>query len=187
MECKIENKKNRLRQNLLKLDFTDHSRESAQIKILFKINQLIESYQPETIFTFFGFKDEPVIDPAIPDGIKFLYPRIKDYKLHEMDFYPWFEGQAFTTNCYGIKEPLVSKFKEIKTENSLILIPGLMFDYQGNRLGYGGGYYDRYLSTHKFKLKIGVCFEQRIRSEIPVSENDVGVDVVVTEKRVFYS
>ncbi|HRO65664.1 MAG TPA: 5-formyltetrahydrofolate cyclo-ligase, partial [Candidatus Dojkabacteria bacterium] len=62
--------------------------------------------------------------------------------------------------------------------------PGLGFDSQGNRIGHGGGWYDRIFHEIKFIYIIGVCFDSQIISKVPTETHDKSVDVVITEKRI---
>ena len=70
-----------------------------------------------------------------------------------------------------------------------LLIPLLAFDNQNNRLGYGGGFYDRYinkyLKTHKNILTVGIAFSFQKHNEIPVSNHDVKLNYILTEKGIF--
>lgn len=67
----------------------------------------------------------------------------------------------------------------------LILVPGLAFDRHGNRLGQGGGYYDRYLpSLRKDCLVVGIAFDEQIVDEVPCGPNDCKVDYIVTPTRI---
>jgi 5-formyltetrahydrofolate cyclo-ligase len=68
----------------------------------------------------------------------------------------------------------------------LLIIPGIAFDLQGNRIGYGKGYYDRFLSTRKVSYIMGLAFENQIIKKIPTTENDIPVDVLVTENRIIF-
>ena len=74
------------------------------------------------------------------------------------------------------------------TELDLIVAPGLAFDRRGGRLGYGKGYYDRFL--HQIRgdaTKLAVCFECQLFPEIPVLPHDVRMDLVVTENAIYPS
>jgi len=86
--------------------------------------------------------------------------------------------------AYGILEPKKSCIKEISEEKiDLIIVPGVAFDEKGNRLGHGKGYYDRLLEKTKAK-SIGLSFELQIVKKIPTKENDMPVDMIITEKRI---
>lgn len=72
-------------------------------------------------------------------------------------------------------------------ELDLVIMPGLAFDRQGGRLGYGKGYYDRFL--HQIRVdatKLAVCFECQLFPEIPVTDHDVRMDMLITEKRIYH-
>ncbi len=83
---------------------------------------------------------------------------------------------------FGIMEPV-----EIVEDYvyDIILIPGVGFDRNLNRLGRGKGYFDRFLKKTK-GLRIGVCFEIQIVDFIPVDKNDIKMDVIITEKNLYY-
>ena len=71
----------------------------------------------------------------------------------------------------------------IKTENTICIVPAFMFDKNGYRLGYGKGYYDRYLSRYK-GLTIGICYDENITDELFHGKFDRAVDLVLSEKRI---
>lgn len=74
-------------------------------------------------------------------------------------------------------------FKKIK-EFDFILVPGVAFDLKGNRLGFGKGFFDRFLSITG-GVRIGLCYEFQLLDRLPVEKNDLAMDVIVTDKRVF--
>ena len=85
---------------------------------------------------------------------------------------------------FGILEPhsFLPEFN-MKQTNAVILVPGLVFDKKGYRIGYGKGYYDRYLSSFK-GTKIGICYSDFILDEVPRGRFDTSVDFIITEKGV---
>ncbi len=84
---------------------------------------------------------------------------------------------------YGILEP-IDVMKIAYKNIDLILVPGIAFDKEGNRIGYGFGYYDKFLARVPKAIKIGLCFDLQIVDKIPKEEHDVPVDIIITEKRV---
>lgn len=87
---------------------------------------------------------------------------------------------------YGVQEP-ISKIRgnEIPSDIDLIIIPGACFSLSGYRIGYGGGYYDRFLSKHaENALKVGFCYEQFVLNSIPAEEHDIPVDIIITENEI---
>lgn len=85
---------------------------------------------------------------------------------------------------FGIPEPA----GPIKTTPlpDIALVPGVAFDISGSRIGYGKGYYDRFLSAHALRncFRLGVCFESQIVKKISPSRGDVRMNAVITERRL---
>jgi len=78
---------------------------------------------------------------------------------------------------FGIPEP--TTHDPFTTTPDLALVPGLAFTRTGQRLGQGGGYYDRYLNQHPAAYKIGLCFNEQLAEVLPVEDHDAGMDEVV--------
>ncbi|MBR3228273.1 MAG: 5-formyltetrahydrofolate cyclo-ligase [Erysipelotrichaceae bacterium] len=91
--------------------------------------------------------------------------------------------ELVNTGSFGIREPLYSKEKTVDAEDiDVAIFPGLAFDRKRNRLGYGGGYYDRYFKDHTAIIKIAPAFNCQVSETIPHDENDLKVDRIITEK-----
>ena len=93
-----------------------------------------------------------------------------------------------TIGAFGIKEPSYNIDTFIPAENiDLIIVPGICFDSSRNRIGFGKGYYDKYMSGDFKVTKIGICFdEQVLKNEcIPIDEFDVKMDMVITDKLTY--
>jgi 5-formyltetrahydrofolate cyclo-ligase len=104
-------------------------------------------------------------------------------KNFQMDFYKWSFSDPLKVNRYGIPEP--------KTKNivypDILLIPLVAFDKNLNRLGYGGGYYDRLitkLSKKKKIMKIGLALSIQKINEVPINKYDKRLDYIVTNKYI---
>ena len=87
---------------------------------------------------------------------------------------------------FGIPEPDSTVQAPLDPSGlDLIVVPGIAFDGRGYRIGYGGGYYDRFLSEHgKGKHTLGLAFEAQLIDAVPVEEHDVPVDGIATESRI---
>ena len=87
---------------------------------------------------------------------------------------------------YGILEPNPSITKLVKpTEIDLVIVPGIVFDEGKFRVGYGGGYYDRFLPKVRSDcIKAAVAFELQIVDKVPQEEHDIPMDIIITEKRI---
>lgn len=86
---------------------------------------------------------------------------------------------------FGILEPV----KEIGTEPKqidIVIVPGVAFDKQGYRLGYGGGFYDNFLpKLHFDAMKIAICYEFQVMNHVPIEPHDVPVDMILTEENIY--
>ena len=98
-----------------------------------------------------------------------------------MNFHPWSSKDPLIINKYGIPEPIS---KEIKYPD-ILLVPMVAFDKNFNRVGYGGGFYDRYIKKLK-KIKkiitIGIAYSFQKVKKIPIGKNDIKLDFIVTER-----
>lgn len=83
---------------------------------------------------------------------------------------------------FNILEPIT---QEYKGSIDIIFVPGLAFDKQGTRLGYGAGYYDRFLSQNPSSLKIGVCYHEAFLESIPKEDHDIAMDFVLSDKGLY--
>jgi|TARA_B100001093_G_C26616612_1_gene922629 5-formyltetrahydrofolate cyclo-ligase len=104
---------------------------------------------------------------------------------HTMNFFPWKKNDILLINKYGMLEPIKSK---INIPN-VILVPLLVYDKNKYRLGYGKGFYDRYLNKYlkKFQniLTVGVAFSFQKHHKLPVNNKDVKLDYILTEKGIY--
>ncbi len=102
----------------------------------------------------------------------------------EMNFYYIDSLEELSSGSFGVLEPECNKEKMLtETENTLCVVPAFMFDKSGYRLGYGKGYYDRYLSRYKGST-IGICYSHNIKDELFHGKYDRTVDMIVTEKSI---
>ena len=114
-------------------------------------------------------------------GLKLSLPVIKKNK--EMDFYSWSKNNLLKLNKYGIPEPEQIK----KVFPDIILIPLVAFDNRLYRIGYGGGYYDRYIekiSKKKKIFKVGIAHSCQKINNIPTEKHDRKLDIIITEKYI---
>ena len=107
-------------------------------------------------------------------------------KKDQIKFYEWNKTHIMQVNKYGILEPILTNNH---VNPDVILIPLLVFDDKKNRLGYGKGYYDKFLShflkKNKDILTLGIAFSFQKYKKIPTSWNDIKLDNILTEKGIF--
>tara|TARA_E500000178_G_C16939611_1_gene715704 strand:+ start:162 stop:713 length:552 start_codon:yes stop_codon:yes gene_type:complete len=113
---------------------------------------------------------------------RILLPVIEDN--NKMSFFSWKKKQVLLVNKFGMLEPVKSKPKI----PDIMLVPLLSFDHRKYRLGYGKGFYDRYLNKYlkKFKniLTVGVAFSFQKYHKLPIDKNDLKLSYILTEKGI---
>ena len=124
-----------------------------------------------------------ILDVNFFKKFNFLFPIVEEN--NSMNFYKWKKRDVLNINKYGIPEPLKSK----KKIPSVLLVPLLAFDNYKNRLGYGKGFYDRYLNkfirNNNKTLTIGVAFSFQRYNKLPVNNRDFKLKYIITEKGIF--
>lgn len=156
---------------------------------LVKVKPFLES---KVVMIYLSFKNEVATDKIInwcfKQGKEVVVPYcIVDTKeIIPCKLDP--ERKNLIKNKYGIWEP--SKDSRIPVdieEIDTIIIPGVGFDKNCNRLGFGGGYYDRFLVKRKKEASaIAICYENQIVEAVPTDSYDIPMDIVVTEESLFY-
>jgi len=100
-----------------------------------------------------------------------------------MDFFQWSSDEPLTINKYGIPEPISNKVMY----PDILLVPIVAFDKNLNRIGYGGGFYDRYIKRVKKKNKniitIGLAYSFQKIKKIKISNNDMKLNFILTDKK----
>ncbi len=170
--------------------------ESLSLSLCEKFCNLEAYKDAKCIFAYMSYNQEVntkyIIEKAWKDGKKVAVPKtlasgntfnkkgeiIPDY----MEFIYIDSFDELENGYVGISEP---KFDENKVANErevLILMPGLAFDKSNNRIGYGGGFYDKFLSSHKDMkfIKVALCFGFQLFDLIPTDPYDEKMDIVLT-------
>lgn len=149
-----------------------------------KISQQSRFLQVEAVCFYYPLGKEvnllPLAKEALALGKKVAFPRVEG---KEMEFYEITSLKDFQEGSFHIMEPVGGKL--LSEQNTLVLVPGLGFDFRGNRIGYGGGFYDRYFARHPQFLKIGVAYEVQLVEELKGEAHDISMDGVVTEEGIY--
>ena len=136
-------------------------------------------YDPQMITDYCYFKNpgQQLFYPVMLDGTK--RSQIKSVVVHD--------ETIFKTNGYGIEEP-IDGIDMIPTEIDLVIVPLIAFDKMGNRVGYGKGYYDRFLKRcRKDCMKIGFSYFEPVEEIEDVNKLDVKLDIVITPDNIYQS
>ncbi len=150
--------------------------EKHNLEISKSLVQLLNK-QVHSEFCLGGFspiQNEPMWHSAMTEFPKLAFPRIEKDAI---DFYLASFSELEDSGEYSIREPNLT---HKKVTPDILLVPGIAFTRDGQRLGRGGGHYDRYLSGFK-GLRIGVCFESQIVGNVYAEPHDEKVNFVLTE------
>ena len=144
---------------------------------------------PCSIAGYHAFSGEPELLPALTalhaSGWSVGLPVIDSQRDGAMAFHHWSPTVVMTNNRYGIPEPQSAPLAEQRVE--IVLIPLLGFDRQGNRLGMGGGYYDRWLQVNAgYCLRIGIAYQWQQQLNIPTEAWDQSLDWVITDSECLH-
>lgn len=117
-------------------------------------------------------RTEPILRRAQADGKRVAVPKVYG---EEMKFL-WLEWDKVQAGYRGIPEPIDGELADDKT--ALVLMPGLAFDAQGHRLGYGGGFYDRFLAAQPHTT-LALCYDFQMLTQLETEAHDIPVDAVL--------
>ncbi len=126
---------------------------------------------------------EEVAHAALAAGKQVLFPAVSGNRL---DFRQVADPrQQLHKGAYGILEPDATSPARLPEEAGLVIVPGVAFDVNGRRIGYGKGYYDQALHHLEGKGRlVAFCYDFQIVAEIPAEPHDVRMDMIITELRV---
>lgn len=170
------------------LSFDDRSARSHGITE--KVISHSDFQKAENLLIYMHFGSEVKTDSIIASGLgmgkKVYVPKVSG---KEMEFYEIRDLNECVPGFMNIPEPPEGAeqfiFKpEMKKKDTLMILPGLAFDINGGRMGYGGGFYDRYLEKCPDCIKLGISYDFQCVDEVPAEENDICMDMIITEKRV---
>ena len=118
-----------------------------------------------------------MVEKAWKDGKKVAVPKVYD---DEMKFIYITDMSQIAEGYMGIPEPIADE-PVAEDPTALVLMPGLAFDPQGHRIGYGGGYYDKFLSNEPDHPTVALCYGFQMMEHLETEEFDIPVDLVIAE------
>ena len=179
--------KQQIRESLKKAraSLTDKQRREKSRQIRENLFSTPELQDFRSIFCFLSYGNEvqthKIVDYFLESGRKVAVPSlIQSNHMIAREFTNW---QCLEKGQLGILSPPPAA-PEMKSFD-ITLTPGLGFSLQGDRIGYGRGYYDRWFAGHISGIKIALAFDVQICTEIPVDDNDVKIDIIITESQIF--
>lgn len=169
--------------------FTKEERDLLSQQIVERILESNEFQEAKTVMIYRGIRGEVRLNSIETseksEGKQFLFPLCLPER--EMAALAPKGEDAWRAGSYGILEPVMEKSQMVQPEDiDLILCPCTVFDEDCNRMGMGGGYYDRYLPKCKRALVAAVAFEVQKTEQVPMETWDKAVDLVFTEKKTYF-
>ena len=181
------NSKEELRNEMLQLraNQKEPERKEKSKKIIETLSKIKEFKEAKNIAVYLSLPEE-VHTIEFTEKLLHNYfvhvPFINEKKELELSRIENFDNLEIAE--YGVLTPKNKKHSN-KGLIDLIIVPGLVFDEKGNRIGYGKGFFDKLLSKlNKKTLKIGLCFDFQIKKEIPAFAHDQKMDLIISEKRI---
>ena len=186
--------KNSIRKQMLMLRNAMTQEEGVQKsrQIARNVWNLPEIFDAEYILCYASYKSEVMMQELVEELLRMKkqiwLPRVSG---EEMEFYRITSLLDLSEGYKGILEPSVKctdvftkETWEQNKEKVVMLLPGVAFSETGARIGYGKGYYDRYLNRIPCKVRIALCYELQMTEHIPADVHDIPVTIIVTEEKV---
>lgn len=184
----MNNKKNLRKKILSERDgVEEYLREYKSNKIFERFITFSDENKFSSIFSYIHFRSEvktnKIIELLLKNNKKVSLPKtyVKEKLIKAI---PINGLESLQPGVYGIPEPEEIKIVSPKTLDCII-VPGAVFDRSGGRIGYGGGFYDRFFTKISDNtVKIGLSFDFQLKKNIPQEEHDVPLDIIITDKEI---
>ncbi|MBI2558431.1 5-formyltetrahydrofolate cyclo-ligase [Candidatus Woesearchaeota archaeon] len=152
-------------------------------KIKNALFNLAQYKKSKTVMFYVSFNSEVGTHDMIKEALKNKMVAVPKVENHEIEPSIIIDFDSLIPSKFGILEPI--ELMKVAYKNiDLVLVPGIAFDKECHRIGYGFGYYDKFLKKVPKAVKIGLAFDFQVVDKVPREEHDVPVDLIVTEKRV---
>ncbi len=170
----------------LRKEIREKKRAMTQEEILAKSQRLCQKFlqcdayaNAKTIYGYLPYNQEvltwELLRKAIEDGKRVAVPKVYG---EDMKFIFITDFSKINNGYCGIPEPIADE-PVADDHTALVLMPGLAFDREGHRIGYGGGFYDRFLSQEPSHPTVALCYDFQLLESLPTEEFDIPVDIVI--------
>jgi 5-formyltetrahydrofolate cyclo-ligase len=181
-------RKRELRRSVLRRrdSLPEDARRAKSRAIAGRVMALSEIRSARTVRAFWSFGSEvdtrPLLERLAASGRTVVLPTIRDRALEPRT---WKPGEELEETWFGASEPVGGRSVD-PAAIDVVAVPGVAFDRAGGRVGYGGGFYDRFLGRLRADaLRVGIAFScQLVDEPVPAASFDVPIDAVVTEREV---
>ena len=164
---------------------TDAQIEEWSQVIADRVTALPEYKEAERILAYADYNHEVmtrfIIEAAWREGKEVAVPKVVG---QDMVFYKLTDFAQLEKGYFGIPEPAYGEI--VQWEDAMMVMPGVAFDKENHRVGYGGGFYDRFLEKHPRIRRVAVAFEFQMLPEVPTEPTDIPPEIIVTEKSAYH-
>ncbi len=185
MESRVDKKQLRKAMQQRRAALSTEEQQCRSLQITMQLFQSALYDKNIRICIYQAFRNEVSCDTIMHESWKCekeVFVPVTDEQNKTMEFYRVTEQTQWQSGAYGIMEPVLEATAKPLEEPALILMPGLVFDRNKHRIGYGGGYYDKYLAEHGIHTTAALCYDfQIVLEELPYEEHDVLPDYIITE------
>ena len=188
----IERQKSSLRKRILALrraqSLSDIEKKSGDVRR--KLSTFVPFCQAETILFYLAMKDEvqteKIIEESLQKGKRVVAPLIDWQRKEILPSEIKDLTKDIEIGILEIPQPKNSLYSPFSPANiDMVIVPGVAFNRKGNRLGFGGGFYDRFLGKLSDRIKlVALAFELQLVGNVPSQSHDIAADYIITERRI---
>lgn len=148
-----------------------------------RVFSLPQYKEAATVFVYLAFQNEmstlPIIEQSLRLNKKIAAPKVNGKNI---DFYYFDSIESLIPGVWGIPEP--PPIHKAALEDVLMVMPGIAFDKKRNRVGYGGGFYDRYLKDHNEIKTLAIAYDFQVLDDVPAEPFDQRPEIIVTNQTI---
>ena len=182
----LRKKYKEIRNSITQLDAYQWSKEATEYAI-----SLVGQHGWTQIMVYIPFRSElqlwPFIEWCWEQQITIIVPKC-EVATHTMQLYPLYNKEQLRLGAYHILEPNSEQLSPIDTIPEAVIVPGLAYTKDGSRLGYGGGYYDRFyelMGQQEQQITwIGIGYVQQVTDHIPMDQFDIKLNILITNEGI---
>lgn len=182
--------RNRVNKDRKRISDIEYVRLNSNIfKAMITCDKLMKVIGDRPVFIYSSLKGEAdtveIAKYFLDKGNVIAYPKVTDKANKRMGFYSIKDFGELKAGYLGILEPETDVSEDESAGNAVMIIPMVGFDENLNRIGYGGGFYDRYMMENFPFIKIGLAFEFQKYKIDDINEYDIKMDYIITEKNIY--
>ena len=164
---------------------SDEQVEAWSQQVTKRVTELPEFAAADRIMAYADYNHEVItryiIEEAWKAGKEAAVPKVVG---KDMVFYRLTDFSQLEPGYFGIPEP--ARGEIVEWEDALMVMPGVAFDAHNNRVGYGGGFYDRFLEKHPDIVRLAIAFDFQVLNQVPTEPTDICPQIIVTQSKVYY-